>query len=396
MPQSNIRQLNLLIYFMLLTLGITFSVVGPVSKYIAAFFAVDTSVVGYCFALFSVSYSSAVLGNGWLLEKVGARRLIQVSCGLAVIAMLGATNAPTLGIFAGCLLFFGFGMGVILPTSFYLTLLMYGEKERAGRAIIVTFFYSTGAIIGPIMAGLALDRGIGWQGVYLGVVAMLLTIVLAAYRQRFEIAERPKASAGEFAVTWSINVYFAGLAVFCYIVSEFILNYWIVQYLMERLELGVVLASACLSLFWGCITVTRLAGRAILARVQLAHFIIVSSSIACLAYAGLHWVNSVYQAMGLLALMGIGYSGLYGTLVSFGTLQAKRPSPRLTSFFLACGSAGGILSYLLSSYLKQVCDISVVLAVGAGLIGLVPVLTAFVWQRSKPSYISKETQFSTK
>ena len=252
MSQSNIRQLNLLIYFMLLTLGITFSVAGPASKYIAAAFAVDTYLVGYCFALFSVAYSSAVLGNGWLVERVGVGRLLQVSCGLAAVAMLGAINAPTLKVFAGFLFFFGFGMGALLPSSFYLTMLLYDEKARAGRAITITFFYSTGAIIGPAIAGLALARGVGWQGVYFGVVAMLLVIVLGAFAQRFAIARRPSASREERAVTWSINIYLAGLAVFCYIISEFILNYWVVQYFMERLDISVFWASACLSAFWGC------------------------------------------------------------------------------------------------------------------------------------------------
>ncbi|WP_371367392.1 Protein TsgA [Sporomusa rhizae] len=387
MPQSNIMFLNVFIYFMILTIGVTFSIAGLVNKFIATTFAVETYVVGYCFTLFSVAYSSAVLGNGWLLEKVGVRRLLRANCGLAAIAMLCAINAPTLSVFSVFLFLFGFGMGVLLPTSFHLTMLLYDEKARAGRAITITFFFSIGSIIGPLLAGLAIDWGINWQGVYLGIVAMLLVIILGTFAQSFAIFEPKKLYGAETAVTWSINVYVAGLAVLCYMISEFILNYWIVQYLMERLTMSVVLASTCLSIFWGCVTAGRLAGRFILAKVQLAHYIIISSLIACGAFAALQWARTTYQAMALIALMGLSYSGLYPTLVSFGTFQTPRPSPRMTSFFLAAGSAGGIMSFLLSSYLKQNFGVSTVMATGAGLLSLVSLLTTIVWLRNNRNHM---------
>lgn len=387
MPQSNIMFLNVFIYFMILTIGVTFSIAGLVNKFIAATFAVETYVVGYCFTLFSVAYSSAVLGNGWLLERVGIRRLLRANCSLAVIAMLCAINAPTLSIFSIFLFLFGFGMGVLLPTSFHLTMLLYDEKARAGRAITITFFFSIGSIIGPLLAGLAIDRGVNWQGIYLGIVTMLLVIILGTFTQSFAIFEPKKVHGAESAVTWSINVYVAGLAVFCYMISEFILNYWIVQYLMERLTMSVVLASTCLSIFWGCVTAGRLAGRFILAKVQLAHYIIISSLIACSAFAALQWARTTYQAMALITLIGLSYAGLYPTLVSFGTFQTTRPSPRMTSFFLAAGSAGGIISFLLSSFLKQNFGVSTVMAAGAGLLGLVSLLTTIVWLRNKRNHM---------
>jgi fucose permease len=349
LPGSDRQVLNGLLYFMILTLGIAASIAGLANKYIAAHFAVGNYVVGYCFTLYSIAYAGSVFSIGWLLERFSVRSLLRAYCGLAALAIIGFAAAPALAAFAVFLFLFGWGMGVLLPTAFHVTLLLYDTKDRAAKSIAVTFFYAVGSIVGPILAGLALDQGVTWQGVYYGVAAMLLAVIAGTFIPALKSFVPQKAGRDGAQAVWSANVLLAGLSVFCFMISEFIFGYWIIQYLMDRLAVGVVAASACLSVWWGCITAGRLAGSFILSRVSLARYIIVSAAVASVAYFGLLAAATYAQAVVLVVIMGFAYSSLYPTLVSFGTFQTPRPSPRTTSFFLASGSSGIIFSVLLSS-----------------------------------------------
>ncbi|MDR7869075.1 MAG: MFS transporter [Sporomusaceae bacterium] len=383
MPGSSHVVLNGLLYFMILTLGSTASIAGLVNKYIAAGFAVENYIIGYCFTVYSVAYATSVFSVGWMLEKFSVRSLLRAYCALAAVAIICFANAPTLIVFTVFLFIFGLGMGILLPTAFHVTLLLYDAKVRAAKSIAVTFFYAVGSIVGPILAGLALDRGVTWQGVYYAVVAMLLAVILGTFIPQLKTFAPKKADRGAEKVDWSLNVFLAGLSVFCFMISEFIFGYWIIQYLMDRLAVGVVMASAALSLWWGCITTGRLAGSFILSRISLAKYIIVSAAVASVAYFGLLGAATYAQAMVLIGIKGFAYSSLYPTLISFGTFQTPKPSPRTTSFFLASGSAGIIFSVILSSSLKQYFDYEIVLAAGASLIGAVALVTAIVAYRNK-------------
>ncbi len=383
MLRSNHMVLNGFLYFMILTLGIAASIAGLVNKYIADGFSVENYVIGYCFTVYSIAYAISVFSVGWMLEKFSVRNLLRAYCSLAALAIICFANAPSLVVFTVFLFFFGCGMGILLPSAFHVTLLLYDAKVRAAKSIAVTFFYAVGSIAGPMLAGLALDRGVTWQGVYYALTVMLLAVIAGTFLPQLKNFAPKKASRNEAEVVWSINVFLAGLSVFCFMISEFIFGYWIIQYLMDRLAVGVVMASAALSLWWTCITTGRLAGSFILSRISLAKYIIVSATIASIAYLGLLGAATYVQAMVLIGIKGFAYSSLYPTLISFGTFQTPKPSPRTTSFFLASGSAGIIFSVLLSSSLKKYFDYEVVLAVGALLIAAVAVVTAIVAYRNK-------------
>lgn len=80
--------------------------------------------------------------------------------------------------------------------------------------------------------------------------------------------------------------------------------------------------------------------------------------------------------------MGFAYSGLFATTMAYGTMQLSHPSPRLTTFFLVIGAVGGVLSFLLSSWLKQNFGVTVTMGFAAAVIGLYTVLVAIATRRT--------------
>lgn len=375
MIKPDIGRLSALSFFLLLIIGITFSLAGVVTKEVAATFAVDTYVIGYIFSLFTIGYSLAILGNGFVLERINIKTELLAAIGATAIAIIGATLSRSVAVFAVSIFLYGLALGIQLSVAYFLIVNMYDETSRAAKVSLLNFFFSLGAIVAPTAAGIILQNGIQWQWIYQGQLVPLLVAALGVCFLKFDV--KPRATAQDSSDDrWGAEVYLTGFALFCYVLSEMIFGYWVVVYMMDRLALEVALASSTLSVFWVFMGAGRLLSGLFIARVSLLRFIRVCSLVACAAFVGLLRTDNAGWAIGLVALMGLGYSGLYAAILSYGTLQAPRPSSKLTTFFLTVGSVGGIIAFLLSSYMKQHFDVVTTMALAALLMGMVTVLTA--------------------
>ncbi len=371
------RRLTALAYFMLLAIGAVFSLAGVATKPIAAFFAVDTAVVGYVFTLFSVGYSAGILGNGFLLDRVDIRRETATAAGAAGVAALAATLLPTVWMFAAAIFVYGVCLGVLCSVGYFLIVNLYAEADRAAKLNVLNFFYGAGSVVAPILAGQALARGAGWQAVFQATVPLVLLAAALSLVCRFAV--RPAhhdAGPAVAGARWGWRVYVVGLALLCYVVSEMVFTYWVVTYMMDNLAADVATASLALSLFWVTMALGRLAAGLLIARLGLGGYIGGLSLVAAGSFAGLLTAGTPAAALWLTAAMGAGYSGLYATILSFGTQMVAGPSPRLTTFFLTIGAAGGILALLLSSLLKQLYDVATALTFAAGLLVAMALLVA--------------------
>lgn len=361
---------------MLLTIGVTFSLAGVATKQIAATFAVDTAVVGYVFTLFSVGYSAAILGNGFVLERVNVGRETAAAAAVAGLAAAAATLMPTLEAFAAAIFAYGLGLGVLCSVGYYIVVSLYDEAARAIQVNMLNFFFGTGSVVAPILAGQALQRGAEWQGVFQATLPLAALAAAGALALRFPLHPARPAEKGAGGYRWGAAVYVIGLALLCYVVSEMVFTYWLVTYLMDRLAAEVATASLGLSFFWAMMAAGRLAAGPLIGRLGVRKYIGWSSLVAFAAFAALLAARTPEVALGFAAVMGAGYAGLFPTVLAYGTQQVAGPSPKLTTFFLAIGAGGGILAMLLSSWLKQLFDIGTVLALAASLL---VAMASLVW-----------------
>ena len=374
--KENARRLTALAYFMLMAIGVTFSLAGVATKEIAATFAVDTAVVGYVFTLFSAGYSVAILGNGLLLERVAVGRETAVAATVAGAAVAAGTLLPSLKAFAAAIFVYGLGMGVLCSIGYFLIVRLYDETVRAAKLNILNFFFGVGSVAGPILAGQALQRGIEWQLVFQATVPLMAVAAVAALAIPFAPPQPARTEANGSGARWGAAVYVLGLALFCYVVSEMVFTYWVVTYMMERMAVEVATASLSLSVFWALMATGRLAAGPLIARIGVRRYILLFSLAAAAAFAALLAAKSPTAALGRVAVMGACYAGLDATILSYGTEQAAAPSSSLTTFFLTIGAGGGILAFLLSSWLKARTDVATVMTAAAALMAVV---TLLVW-----------------
>ncbi|MBP2650655.1 MAG: major facilitator superfamily 1 [Firmicutes bacterium] len=374
MTNKVIGRFTLLAYLMLVAIGAALNVVGVITNQVATAFGVDNATVGYCFSLFSVGYAIAILGNGFILAKVDVRKETMVASLVATVAVIGAISMKSLMTFSFFVFIYGLGYGVLCSLGYALIVKLYcNEAERSSKLNILNFFFSVGAIVTPILAGLALEHGISWKTVLIGTLLPVLAVILMALGQRraVKLADEPATEAWSDNEPWNAKIYVIGLAMGCYVVSEMTFSYWVVTYMMEKLDLDIAVASMFLSIFWGFMAIGRFSTGVFIAKVNTVNYLLGASGVAFITFFGILSVQSTYLSMAMVAVLGLGYSGLYATLVAYGTDLLSRPSPKLTTFFLTIGAGAGILSFIVSSYIKQLFDFSATMLLSLVLMGAV-------------------------
>lgn len=324
---------------------------------IARKYSVDTSMIGYVFALGIIGGGIAALASGFLLEAIGKRRLIFVGilCGGLAVLSITVSNHLTM-----------FGMGVFLTglSNWLLTAVgneivieNYQGNKRSSKLNLLNFFYSAGALVTPAMAGSMLARGIRWEMIFLTPFTLLVILALFAYFLKSNLPKVPISSLEKVTQLnstegWSSNMYRTSVALGIYCMLELSYTYWIVVYLREYLSIGIVEASLILTIFYICQAIGRFATGIVIKYVSLYRYIIFCSLIG-LAAASLILISKSYVViLCLTILLGLAVAGLYPSILSYGTLQATH-SPRVVTFFLTSGLTGSVLGMLVTSFLKQ-------------------------------------------
>lgn len=365
-----------IIYLLFFYIGVNYSLAGIATPFVAEKFAVESYMVGYAYTFFSVGQTLAVIGNSRFLRRVAPRREIWFAISLLVVAIAGITTSVNLIVFSLSTFLCGAGVGIFASVGNYAVMTSWNGGERAVRLNLLNFFFSFGAIVAPVLAGLLLARGIGWEILYL--LGGVLLVFAAVFASRIPVAVTLEFSRKpETSKYWPLSVYVSGVALFMYVLSEVIVSFWLVSYLRQTLSMELSTAGLFLSVFWGAIAIGRFCSGLLANRFAPYRMILAGATLALGSYICLLAAHSPEVVVSLITLMGLGYSGLYASILTYGTQQAA-PSPGLTTFFVSIGCAGGVLSYALSSLLNQLFGLWTAMACGAVLMGIVIFLTLVV------------------
>jgi TsgA-like MFS transporter len=359
------------VYFIFLVIGISFNLAGVLSIDISRKFHVDTAVVGYIFSLFTLGYSLAILVNGRFLDRINMKVLMFGAVGLTCIGIAAATMTDVMLLFGAAILVAGVGMGVLSSSGNYFIVCSYKGRERTAKLNILNFFFSFGAIISPFAAGRLLAAQFSWEQVYLLSLAPLAVLGIALIVVRFSFGRRQQEGGKLRQDAWHAGIYFIAAALFSYVVSEMILTYWIVIYLVEQLHLTLAPASLALSLFWISMAIGRLLTGIAANKIPVVNFLLCCSFFSFLMFGWMLYNDDPIRVIALIAALGLGYSGLYASILAYGTMQLNYASSKLMTLFVSVGSVGGICSFLLSSYLKQQFSVAGSLLLSGIAMGLV-------------------------
>lgn len=133
--------------------------VAIVPLFAAATFDAGASIAGLALASFAVGTAMVVSVAGYLSDRYGRRPLVVVGLIVSGVATIALGWSDTIPLLVGTSVVAGMGAGVLNPAQQAAVSDVIGS-DRAGGKVLATFQMASdsGAILGPVVVGLVVDR----------------------------------------------------------------------------------------------------------------------------------------------------------------------------------------------------------------------------------------------
>lgn len=333
---------------------------------IAKSLQVGTHMIGYTYGLFVLGNMLAVIGNGRLLERVDIRKELVCAIGIMASGILGISGIINLPSFAFFTFLCGIAFGIFSSAANFLIVNLYDARERSSKLNLLHFSFSVGAIISPLLSGNLLNNGVSWQHIYQYTLVLLGLLLVFVWKTPIQVKKQTLVPEKEVEAKWGITVYAVAIALFCYSLTEQSFIFWGNTYFIEYLTLDTAQAGSLVSLFWAFMAFGRFSSSLMLRHITVEKYILLFSALGFAAFIMLLNSSAFMTVILAVALMGVGFSGLYASLLSYGTLQLKYPSAKLLSMCITFGYLGGVASTPVSSFIKSLLGLRVSLMATSG------------------------------
>lgn len=323
--------------------GIITTLLGPILPYLALRWNLDDSHSGLLFTAQFVGSMAGVLLSSPILSRLGPRIALvtgYAASGLGVAAL--SAGSWTVGmILVGC---FGFGLGLIIPTTNLLVAEAYPHR-RAASLSTLNMTWGLGAVLWPLLAAVVVKRGhVSATLLTLGSASILFCLLFGKIdntnlsRTHGSGSRISPAGYERFEYT-AIAV--MGLLFFLYVGTENCLGGWVAS-LGRRLHTGAGMDWVLLpSFFWGGLLLGR--GLAPIALKRI-HEIVLVRGCLLLALLGTLVVIGAHDYSWLVAgasLSGLGLSAVFPITVSQFSLRFGESAVRYLGGMFALSSLGG-------------------------------------------------------
>lgn len=331
-----------------LALGMVIAGLGPSLPDLARNTATSLAALG---SVFTALFSGAVVAQicaGPLNDRIGQRPLLLAGALLLGLGMIGVAASRALPLTLACAAIAGLGHGTLVVTAHVLIAGLFTERTAAALNLMNVFF-GIGAVAGPTIAGLALERwGTALPALWVAAVLLLAHLVLLPF-----VAAVPRTAPGDEpaagpAGTWQVYrspvLWVLGVFLFMYVGVENGMGGWTATHLERATGLSAARAAMVTSGFWLALTGGRLAGAALGTRVA-PETLLSMSLIGAVLGGALLVVSGDVVALAVAAVMILGFSfgPVFPTTVAITTAAFRRASGTATSIVLGVGNGGGIV-----------------------------------------------------
>lgn len=336
-----------LAFIAFISLGLPDGLLGVAWPSIRTYFNLSLDALGPLLISFTAGYLVSSFSSGQMLARLSVGTLLALSCLATATALLGFALTPIWWIMVTLGLLLGAGGGAI-DTG----LNTYVATQFSARTLNwLHACYGIGATLGPLIMTAVLASGLPWQGGYLivGVVQLSLALCFALTRRLWaaptttEAAPSEQIRAASALATLRLPTAWLSIALFwLYTGVEVTAGQWAYSVFTESRSISTTTAGQWVSVYWGALTVGRIVFGALVARVSVERLLRLCI-IGIVGGAALFWLNFTP----LLSFLGLAFIGFMLAPI-FPSLIAQTPQrlgPRHTAnavgFQIAAAMLGG-------------------------------------------------------
>ncbi|OMH37165.1 arabinose ABC transporter permease [Tersicoccus sp. Bi-70] len=171
--------------------------VALVPLFATAALGAGPALAGAALAIFAVGNALALPLAGRLTDAYGRRPLVLTGLAVTGVATIVLGLVPDVAVFIIASIAAGLGAGLLGPAQQATVADVIGPDRGAGRVLAVFQMASdTGAIVGPLLAGLMVDTlSYGWAFAVTGAVCLLATVPWLLARETAPATTRNPAAA---------------------------------------------------------------------------------------------------------------------------------------------------------------------------------------------------------
>lgn len=308
--------------------------IAPLLTSIARGLAVSLGAVSLVVTVHFVSYGLAQVGHGWLSDRIGRVRALQLALGGVAVGNAVATAAPSLGVLIGARALVGAASGGLVPGALVLVADEHSGAPRARKQAALTAALGGGTAL-TALVGLAGHTN-GWRAVFAltAIAAVVMIPLLGPNEPRSARLPRPSTlpTLRQRQVRFiSLVAVPEGAAVFGFVVFFAPALQGTGSSIMVA---AVATGAVGLGMLVGGIAVRRLSGRP-----SDAQLILAGVALLTLGYL-LAADMALAPILAAAGLAGLGQAALHSTLQRWATDAAPDARGLGTALF-ATGAFGG-------------------------------------------------------
>ncbi len=331
----------------MLLFGIVMTTLGAVLPSIIQRLGIDRTEAGSLLALMSLGILAGSLVFGPVVDRRGYRGMLVVAVVLIALGLEGIAFAPSITVLAVAAIVIGLGGGVINGGTNALVADISAEGRAAGLAYLGVYF-GIGAFGVPLVLGLLRER-FGDPSVVAGIGLLVALVPFYYATIRFPAPKQPQGFplrqvSGLFRDPVLVLL---GAMLFFESGLEITVGGWTATYVNDELALSPERALYLLSLYWLGMTGARLLLGWLLRRVSSVAVLLVSLGIACVGALLLIGARGTAAAGAGTLLAGAGFAAVFPVILGHvGDRYARLSGTAFGAVLVMALMGGTALPYL--------------------------------------------------
>ncbi len=339
---------TLLCCFLLYGIGLT--IFGATLPQIIRAYNWNYTMAGILLASGAAGYFITSFFCGFLIGKFGLKKVLIAGLLLNASAFFLFARVPWAPVNYILSLFIGTGNAMSEVVINYIIMSSFGKGRSARGINLLHAFFCIGAIIAPLVTGLAGKYNIDWKILYYytGVIFLLPVIAVSVFSFSWIKSESPRVKKQGDLLLQPLIIIFS-LILFLYVGVELGTSNWVSEYFVSVMKSDISTGAFMVSVFWSGILTGRMAISIFFhkypaQKILLALTAVSGISILCNTLS----FNIVLSGM-MVYMTGLGFSGVYPQVMLLSGKIFKTPSA--VGIVATGGGIGSLVFPFLVSFL---------------------------------------------